>query len=226
MKDLSSIRVAENIEQFVRDRGPDERYASFDYCFNYFQEFREEGRTQEILSRDHVEQSCFHLAFYLASWGMLRKSFLLDKSARYFRRVLEVIARCDSRLWEIDLPYADEDIAMLREIGGMLYKAMDNNPTDTLITKIMLGVFANVPALDRNVRVGFGVSYLDMAFLKQVSAFYESKRSEIDGYSPIYTLDFHTGRDTKRRYTKAKIVDMIGWVEGAKIEEMKRARSK
>ena len=52
--------------------------------------------------------------------------------------------------------------------------------------------------------------------LKRVTEFYERNRGEIDGYPPIYTFDFHNGTDTERRYTKAKLVDMVGWVEGSK----------
>ena len=31
-------------------RQPNERYTSFDYCFNYFHSFRESGNTRELVS--------------------------------------------------------------------------------------------------------------------------------------------------------------------------------
>ena len=32
-----------NLRRYLEGRNPNERYASFDYCFNYFQSFRESG---------------------------------------------------------------------------------------------------------------------------------------------------------------------------------------
>ena len=51
-------------------RDPTGRYASFDYCFNYFQSFR--TYPAELTSPGNLELSCLQLGFYLASWGMLR----------------------------------------------------------------------------------------------------------------------------------------------------------
>jgi hypothetical protein len=226
MKDLSGMHVSENICCYMLDRASDDRYASFDYCFNYFQSFREQGRVECICSPECVQQTCLQLGFYLASWGMLRGStILLNKSARFCRRVLEVIVRCDARLWEIDLPYTDKDIELLLGFGEELCEALENKASDTLVTKIMLGVFANVPAFDDLVKTGFGIKHiknaLDEVCLWRVTEFYEQNRTEIDGYRPIYTFDFCTGQDTQRRYTKAKIVDMVGWVEGGRIKPKK-----
>lgn len=53
-------------------RRPDARYASFDYCFNYFQSFREARNIAALASSANLQLSCLHLGFYLASWGMLR----------------------------------------------------------------------------------------------------------------------------------------------------------
>ncbi len=220
MRDLNGVDVCGNIDCFMKDRGSEERDASFDYCFNYFQSFREQGRVRCICSDDCIEQSCLQLAFYLASWGMLRpSSFLLNKSARFYQRLLQTVAQCDTRLWEIDLPYTDEDIELLLRVGGDFREALENRASDTLVTKIMLGVFGNVPAFDVNFRTGFGIGRFNMTCLKRLTQFYEQNRSEIDGYPPIYTFDFHSGTGTERRYTKAKIVDMVGWVEGRRILE-------
>ncbi len=232
MKDLSSINVRRNIDCYMQDRGSDKRYASFDYCFNYFQSFKEQGRIEDISGQDHVQQSCLQLAFYLASWGMLRGStVLLKKSARFYRRLLQVIVRCDKRLWEIDLPYSDEDIDLLLRVGKDFSEALENKASDTLVTKIMLGVFANVPAFDDFVKRGFGMKHFrnaldDEKCLKRVREFYQQNRSAIDGYRPIYTFDFHSGMVTDRRYTKAKIVDMVGFVEGQQINKAKKTTEK
>lgn len=73
--------IKENIKEYMKDRGPDKRYASFDYCYNYFQEFYENNNTKALASKENIQMSCLHIGFCLASWGMLRgSSFLLQKS--------------------------------------------------------------------------------------------------------------------------------------------------
>jgi hypothetical protein len=84
-------------------RMPDERYASFDYCFNYFQSFRESDRISELGNDSNLLTSCLHLGFYLASWGMYRGSTqLLQKSLRHLIPAIEEIARTEPDKWEID----------------------------------------------------------------------------------------------------------------------------
>lgn len=84
-------------------RSPDARYASFDYCFNYFQTFRESGNVSALADAENLHVSCLQLGFYLASWEMLRRSAaLLQKSIRCFIPVIEIIAATEMSLWEID----------------------------------------------------------------------------------------------------------------------------
>ena len=65
------------VNKYKSQSNPDDRYISFDYCYNYF-------RTTNDLTQD-IEKSCLVLGFYLASWGMFRgSSFLLQKSIKHF----------------------------------------------------------------------------------------------------------------------------------------------
>lgn len=87
--------------------------------------------------------------------------------------------------------------------------------SDTLVTKSMLGVYGNVPAFDTHSRQGMGVWTLNRASLKRVTEFYGCHRDVTDEYAAsIRTLDFLTGEDSGRHYTKAKIVDMVGFMAG------------
>lgn len=80
-------------------RKPQERYASFDYCYNYFQSFRESGNISDLKNSQNIQTSCLHLGFYLASWGMLRgSSFLLEKSAKFYQPLIETVAE-PSKEW-------------------------------------------------------------------------------------------------------------------------------
>jgi hypothetical protein len=163
---------------------------------------------------------------------MLRGStVLLNKSATFYKRLIQVIVLCDKRLWEIDLPYTEDDMDLLLRIGEDFRAAMEYKASDTLVTKIMLGVFGNVPAFDDFVKRGFGMKHFrnaldDEKCLKRVTEFYQQHRSAIDSYRPIYTFDFHSGMVTERCYTKAKIVDMVGFVEGQQINKAKKTTEK
>ena len=82
---LDEKQILKNLESFNNDREQIERYASFDYCFNYFQEKYKNGEKEKIADSKNVQLSCLQLGFYLASWGMYRGStFLLQKSVKIF----------------------------------------------------------------------------------------------------------------------------------------------
>jgi len=66
------LTLEENIKKYLYGtagsdgRTPDARYASFDYCFNYFQSFREAGSVPAIAEPANIQLSCLHLGgFYL-----------------------------------------------------------------------------------------------------------------------------------------------------------------
>jgi len=82
---------------------PEDRYSSFDYCYNYFR------RTENITG--NIEKSCLVLGFYLASWGMFRgSSFLLkEKSIRYFIPTIEYISTLPESVWKIDVDNYNSD---------------------------------------------------------------------------------------------------------------------
>ncbi len=200
-----------------KGRQAGERYASFDYCFNYFQSCREENRIEKLADPSHIQLSCLQLGFYLASWGMLRgSSFLLEKSVRFYQPLIHGIANFDKRIWTIDADsYDDENIAVLLDCRDMIVESLgrEYKPSDTLVTKIMLGVFGNVPAFDDFFRQGVLTNSFRKNSLLLIAEFYEKNRTLIDS-TKIYTFDCATARPTKRRYTKAKIIDMIGFIEG------------
>jgi hypothetical protein len=216
--------IEKNIALFISGQGknkgrrPDERYASFDYCFNYFQSFRKDGKMKNLSSSRDFELSCLHLGFYLASWGMLRgSSFLLEKSLKHYRPLIEGIAAFDPAIWEIDVEDYGRDSAIDLLFGcrDMIAESLGekNRVSDTLVTKIMLGVFGNVPAFDTQFKKGFGVSTFGKKSLRKIFGFYQANRVAIDSYK-IHTFDFISGQETSVRYTHAKIIDMIGFVEG------------
>jgi len=212
-----SIRIFLNGDGKNKGRFPNERYASFDYCYNYFYSFYKENKLDEISNDKNLELSCLHLSFYLASWGMLRgSSFLLEKSMKYYTNLIIEISKTDPKLWEIDVDnYTDENIQLLLECKQKIVEALGemNNPSDTLVTKIMLGVFANVPAFDQYVKKSLKINMLNKRSLLKVHNFYENNKPMIDDIK-IHSFDFLNGIDTNVLYTKAKLIDMCCFIDG------------
>jgi hypothetical protein len=225
---LNEKIVKENLANFknglikTKDEGrePWARYASFDYCFNYFQDFENKN---EIANSINIQNSCLHLAFYLASWGMLRgSSFLLQKSIKFYEPLINYISKKDCNFWKIDVSnYSDENIKKLidcyKDIEKILSENGKHRVSDTLITKIMLGIFGNVPAFDAYFKKGSKLKTFNNKSLKQILEFYNNYNKIISKEaSDIKTFNFCNKVKIKRSYTKAKIVDMIFFIEGYK----------
>jgi hypothetical protein len=206
------------VNKFLSKSNPDDRYTSFDYCYNYF-------RTKD-LTKD-IEKSCLTIGFYLASWGMFRgSSFLLQKSVKHFQSTIHYIAALENSVWKIDVNNYDEKniqtiIKIYKDIKDRLI--LNGNADLTLITKILLGVLGFVPAFDNyfcntfrvisNGQCGFrNVSSKSLIFIKR---FYEANQQTIDKLSrKTFTTDFETGNKTELNYPKAKIIDMYGFTVG------------
>lgn len=222
-KDILKENISKNIKQFEvgadrsGGRTPDERYSSFDYCYNYFQSNRD-----TFASDEYIHISCLHLGFYLASWGMLRgSSFLLEKSVRHYIPLIHKLSGFDKKIWEIDVDkYTDENIELLLKCGDSIRQSLglNNKPSDILVTKIMLGVFSNVPAFDTFFCKGLGVRRFDKKSLGLIKNFYKKHKAEVDA-KKIYTFDFLSAKETNMLYSKAKLIDMIGFIEGLNMKK-------
>lgn len=116
--------------------------------------------------------------------------------------------------------YTEENIKVLLDCKREIISYLGNGktPTDTLVSKIMLGIFANVPAFDTFFRNGLKTHSFGRKSLKYINEFYNENYEVIDKYhNQIFTFDFNTGKETERKYTRAKIIDMIGFIEGTNL---------
>ncbi|MBU0560349.1 MAG: hypothetical protein KKG93_12360 [Bacteroidetes bacterium] len=214
--------ITEAVNEFRTISFEAHRYSSFDYCYNYFS-----GNNGDIILND-MEKSCAVLGFYLASWGMMRgSSFLLQKSYKHFEELIKYIATLERTIWEIQ---PSEYVEKYETINN-LYKDIcekvieDNNRAIVLITKIMLGVFGIVPAFDEYFCKCFKkidpqlskFTSFNKNSLEVIKNFYEVNQIEIDNLSnQIFTKDFINSTQNRFNYTKAKIMDMYGFVIGTK----------
>jgi hypothetical protein len=217
------LNIEDSIKSFKGDGNPERRSASFDYCFNYFQAFREEGNAAKIAAKKNMLLSCLHLGFYLASWGMFRgSSGLRSRSLKQFEPVVNLIARTPGYVWAIDAHcYSEEARQSVVTTANQIQEALHGPdgawPTKTVATKIMLGVFGNVPAFDSRVVAGLRKARLTGRFgyraLRDIGRFYHDHQEIIDSHRD-FTLDFASGQPTRRRYTRAKVIDEIFYIEG------------
>lgn len=195
----------------------DHRFKSWDNCFRAFSEPHPLGI------------HALHLGFYLASWGMYRgSSGLLQKNHLVHIGAVEILLdekyqklRCGSEQ-EVSRERI-EDILDLKNALGKHYgdkeftksknSTQNITPTDTLISKVMLGTLGCVPAYDR-----FFIDGLNSKGLKQsrfegpslstIFEFIENNEVEIsDCQKQIYET-------AKMYYPVMKIVDMYFWQTG------------
>lgn len=165
--------IKEEIERFYstycqeKSSSPNTRFKSWEYCHDFFVKNRKAAQTDEALL-DHM---ALHLAFYLASWGMYRgSSFLLQRDYKcHIPVVKEVLRDCYEPLWDFDPKNGDsekaanllfgEEALYLKIKYAYAYKEKDDEPemdvaTDTLVTKILMGVFGCMPAFDSYLKDG------------------------------------------------------------------------
>lgn len=127
----------------------------------------------------------------------------------------------DPILWEIDADcYTEKNIESLMCCKSRIIDSFGHNKlSDTLITKIMLGVFGNVPAFDKNfINSRLNLRTFNDKSLIELKKFYEDNKITIDSFK-VPTIQFSKGKETKTKdilYTKAKLIDMYGFMDGMK----------
>ena len=226
---MKQENIKEYLDYYLSETNPTDRYTSFDYCYNYFK-----TNSSEYLL-NNMEKSCLVLGFYLASWGMLRNSFLLQKSIKFYEPIIQYISELDRSYWSIDVDnYTDDNINKILKVYEDIESKIipineKGNPAEagTLLTKILLGVFGFIPAFDTYFLKAFkfmskynkGFKVVNLNNLKIISEFYVSNKMVIDEFASITkTYEVSTGNKTNISYTKAKIIDMYGFMVGLKLK--------
>jgi len=194
--------------------GEHHRYRSWEHCYRFFQQT---GHSQLAT---HQQDAALQLGFYLASWGMYRgRSFLLQHAYTIHLAAVDCLADPRwSKLWETEFGANDSDegsvsdIVELRKCLGAAYRQF-GEPTDTLVTKIMLGTIACSPACDRYFIEGFkseGYAYssFNRQFLTDILQFCRENPGE------LRSVQKKIEKEMGIRYPLMKLVDMCFFQAG------------
>ena len=199
------------VSTFIKDEcnSPDGRYKSWEFCYQFF--------SKKFDKRDW-DKAALMLAFYLASWGMYRgSSFLLQYTYTIHIPALKIIFSSkykqlhDSQI--LDGPKIDLLFQLIQDLKSYYFiKQHQIRPnitdsalvSDTLISKILMGVLGNIPAYDRFVKAGLKKSHLLQTMspkgYQQLCDFYKQNQKEIDTLHKTYHI-----------YPPMKILDMYFW---------------
>lgn len=204
------------------------RYKSWDNCFKAFSSSKE------------TEIQILELAFYLASWGMYRgSSGLLQKNHLIHKEVVHIVfskanqkLKCNQTL-EVNkgninaiLKLKDELACHYSSIN--FTKGADKpkpiSPTDTLLSKVMLGTLGCVPAYDRYFIDGLKEMKMEH------TGFNESSLNELfnfidDNKNEIIQAQKLIETKTQRHYPLMKLLDMYFWQIGYN-KDVKEKRQK
>ena len=172
----NEIKFKENLNQFYENlKCRYGRYNSWEYCYLFFNKFKTFNKYEDA----DFDIAALNLAFYLASWGMYRgSSFLLQYDYKIHTELIREIFENKNKynsLWDVtfnnlkneefktnyfdQLKHVEEIIKahylpfykeIKKKLNNFNYNSTDSKYiSDTLVTKILMGIFACIPAYDR-----------------------------------------------------------------------------
>jgi len=213
------MEITATIEKYLNGIITDEfhRYKSWDNCH------------QSFSVSNQTDIHILELAFYLASWGMYRgSSGLLQKNHLIHKGAVDILfsnegqkLKCNSKN-EVNKSKVNDILTLKDKLSNhykniKFTKGADKpkpiSPTDTLLSKILLGTLGCVPAYDRYFIDGLkdrkmkNTVFNDTS-LNELFDFIDNHKTEIDNAQKIILTK------TKKHYPAMKILDMYFWQIG------------
>lgn len=226
-----SLKIINNHFLTIESGKPGSRYKSWEYChFAFLQKKNQKGP----LTDDDYCLLSLHLAVYLASYGMLRNSFLLERDFQtHYGAVKICMDEKYKELWDLkprkkDKEYIanllfDKDEGIVNRLKEKAYALDDDEksgseksssmPTDMLVSKILLGVFGCVPAFDSFFSLGYRLIHdeatLKRAFLQLDRKNFETVYDMACDYSDVLKIKGHNPP-----YPPMRCLDFALWLIG------------
>ncbi len=226
--DVAVKLIKDYFNETIKD--PHGRYMSWCHCYKAF------SKNRKVYDEQVVDYLSLHLAVYLASWGMLRNSFLFQKDYKVHIPVVRVIQEekynplrgisakelCNPE----NLNLLDDAAQRIRDCYAAEQPSLtggSNNATDTLVTKILLGTLGCAPAFDRYYKDSVKKNHISSGIFNQ-----KSVRSVAEFYC-MHFNEFETLRqEISQRgieYPPMKLMDMCFWQDAYVDDLRKRKRS-
>lgn len=217
---ISIDKVIVALDKYYFDLKSDEnaRYLSWEHCYKAFQD----ANNKEALNDKDIDYLSLHLAFYIASWGMLRgSSFLLQKDYRVnIDIVKELYKPMYKNLWAIkykELQKQQNLDNLLNLVGRLktIYREKRKNVkeatidiSDILITKVLLGTLGCLPAYDEYFKKGIGKYNITTQKLGESSIlglveYYDKNNIELE------RVRKDISKSSNVEYPQMKILDMV-----------------
>ncbi len=221
------------------NEGANHRFRSYDYCKKLFDRYYRQVLHGKQLSKRQKDYFALNLFCYLASWGMLRgRGWLLGRSYKFFIPLCDVIFDTKyKKLLKMDPLRGNYNANEVMDLYKALDEMIDSNlqkdeledksASKLMLCKIIMGTYGCVIAYDRFDCAGLetlGVHVNEQSSLTE-DILNDTCRiitnPEYNFQSIIKTVE----KDI--RYTVFKILDMILWIEGERIEkEREQAKKK
>lgn len=187
------------------------RVFSYDICRQHF---------APTLSRNKDEDAVYLFAF-LSSWGMLRNTGLMNISPYGLSNTVQAIYENFEYFKNNDIfSIKDKEISVFVENFEKIAEALGRDKiasSNTMVSKIILGVWGSIPALDTNFNKAFGF-YPTTKIEKVICELREAFESITeDDISKIHSSLLEPyGKLNPEYYGKPKLVDMYGFYVGLK----------
>ncbi len=206
--------MLEIIKQFVNPTTIDlnHRFKSWEHCFIAFNNEQKD-----------IDSLSLNLAFYLASWGMYRgSSGLLWKDYKIHNKAVEIILKYpELKSQNIGLINIDRILQLRNELiefysSVHFYNGKNSlpnkvTPTDTLLSKIILGTTGALPAFDRYFNIGFKKNPNLKITQENISEIYDFANCKIN---EITICQQYINKTLNFNYPIMKIIDMYFWQTG------------
>lgn len=215
------MKITESIKKYLGDLDMDSyhRYKSWDFCYEAFAVSQKNDR------------HALELGFYLASWGMYRGSCaLLQKNYKVHEKAVDILFSQEAQAIKCKMGFklSKENIHQILKIKEKLsnyYTNVNVSPTDTLISKIMLGTLGCMPAYDEYFIAGIKSVVWGRSSFNEHSLLYLFKFIE-DNELDVLDAQTYISEKLNTHYPVMKVLDMYFWQKGYEIEQKNRQKQK
>ena len=214
------VEKIKKVMEPAKNSNCDTRYRSWEHCYQYFKTHKN-GKGKKV-----DECACINLAFYLASWGMYRgSSFLLRHDYLIHKKAVAQILKNK----DLSKDGAHKDIERVSGLVETIKSCYENNNvSDTLATKIILGTLGCLPAYDtffvegikklfnNNKKEYRGLLTPNKKSIEFLVQFYEDNKKEFEkAKEELKKMKDQDGNPLVRiDYPPMKLVDMYLWQLG------------